>query len=48
VQQQFDVTLARELNVGQLIAMAPRAPLTTDDAPVNEYFLLRRWFHFDK
>jgi predicted membrane-bound spermidine synthase len=43
-QQQFDVTLGRELNVAQLIAQAPRAPLTTDDAPVNEYFLLRRWF----
>ena len=45
-QQQFDVTLSRELNVEQLIAQAPRAPLTTDDTPVNEYFLLRRWFGY--
>jgi predicted membrane-bound spermidine synthase len=47
-EQQFNVTLRRELNVDQLTAAAPRAPLTRDDAPINEYFLLRRWFHYYK
>lgn len=47
-QAQFDVTLARELNLAQLIAEASRVPVTRDDAPINEYFLLRRWFHYYK
>ncbi len=48
VAGQFDVSLSRELNVNALIAEAPRVPTTRDDAPINEYFLLRRWFHTSK
>jgi len=43
---QFEFTLSRELNMEQLIAQAPRVPALKDDAPINEYFLLRRWFHY--
>ena len=43
---EFQFTLSREFNVDELIAKAPRVPPLTDDAPINEYFLLRRWFHY--
>ena len=44
-QQQFDLVLSRELVLSNLIAGDPRAPAMRDDQPINEYFLLRRWFH---
>lgn len=43
---QFDYVLSHELNVDQLIAQAPQVPALKDDAPINEYFLLRRWLHY--
>ena len=46
VKEQFDRVLFRELPVEQLIAEAPRTPVLEDDQPINEYFLLRSWFHY--
>ena len=43
---QFDYVLSHELNVDHLIAQAPLVPALKDDAPINEYFLLRRWLHY--
>ena len=47
-KEQYDLALSNELDLKQLIAQAPRTPAITDDAPINEYFLLRRWFHYYK
>jgi hypothetical protein len=41
---QFQRVLAEELSVQAIIAQAPSAPALTDDLPLNEYFLLRRYF----
>ncbi|MGO9086945.1 MAG: hypothetical protein ACLQBK_17120 [Candidatus Sulfotelmatobacter sp.] len=35
--------LAEELNLDQLIAASPKTPSLTDDRPVNEYYILRKW-----
>jgi spermidine synthase len=43
---QLALVLSRELNLEQLVAEAPQVPALKDDAPINEYFLLRRWFHY--
>jgi predicted membrane-bound spermidine synthase len=45
-EQQFDIVLSRELTLESLVAKDPRAPAMRDDQPINEYYLLRRWFHF--
>ena len=44
-QQQFELVLSHELTLEKLIAEDPRVPAMQDDAPINEYYLLRRWFH---
>ena len=44
-QDQFQVVLSNELSLQQLLAGDPRVPAIRDDMPVNEYYLLRRWFH---
>jgi len=36
--------LENEANIDQLIADAPKAVTLTDNRPVNEYSLLRKWF----
>jgi hypothetical protein len=41
---QFQTVLATEIPLAKLIAADPRAPVLTDDRPVNEYYLLRRGF----
>jgi spermidine synthase len=46
VQEQFDRVLSRELSVEKIIAEDSRAPVLEDDQPINEYFLLRSWFHY--
>jgi len=46
VQEQFERVLSRELPVEKIIAENPRAPVLEDNQPINEYFLLRSWFHF--
>lgn len=47
-QQQFESVLSQELSMKELVALAPRVPALQDDRPINEYFLLRRWFNFYK
>ena len=44
-QQQFELVLSRELALGNLVANDPRVPVMRDDQPINEYYLLRSWFH---
>ena len=34
------------LTLTNLIAEDPQVPAIRDDQPINEYFLLRSWFHF--
>lgn len=46
--QQFDLVLSREISVDQMIAASPNTPALTDDGPINEYYLLRDWFHFQR
>jgi spermidine synthase len=44
-QQQFDLVLSHEVPLAKLLAQDPRVPAMRDDQPINEYYLLRRWFH---
>lgn len=44
-QQQFDLVLSHELSLENLVAEDPRAPAMSDDQPINEYYMLRLWFH---
>lgn len=41
--QVFQVLLSREQRVDEVLKAAGSAPMLTDDQPVNEYYLLRRW-----
>jgi len=43
-EAQFEDLLENEANIDQLIADAPKAVNLTDNRPVNEYSLLRKWF----
>ena len=45
-QQQFELVLSHELMLDKLLAEAPRSPAILDDQPINEYYLMRRWFHY--
>ena len=47
-QRQFDTVLSHELKLEDLVAEDPRVPAMRDDQPINEYFMLRRWFHYYK
>jgi spermidine synthase len=47
-EQQFQLVLSRELILTKVLDEAPRVPPIQDDQPVNEYYLLRAWFHFDR
>jgi spermidine synthase len=42
---QFDRVLSHELSLNQIVAADPGAPAIQDDQPINEYFLMREWFH---
>jgi spermidine synthase len=44
-EKQFDRVLTREMTISQLVAKNPRVPAIRDDRPVNEYYLVRSWFH---
>jgi len=44
VASQFEIVLSRERDIRVLVQENPRAPILTDDRPVNEYFLLRSIF----
>lgn len=46
LQQQFELVLSHELILEKIVAEAPRTPAILDDQPINEYYLLRRWFHY--
>jgi spermidine synthase len=43
---QFNQILAREVSVEKIIAEDPDVPVLEDDQPINEYYLLRRWFNY--
>jgi len=45
-QQQLEIVLSHELMLEKLLARDPRVPAVLDDQPINEYYLLRRWFHW--
>jgi spermidine synthase len=45
-REQFDLVLAGERSVDEIIARDPKVPALEDDQPVNEYYLLRSWFHY--
>ncbi len=45
-QRQFEMVLSREVTLEKLLADDPRAPAMRDDQPINEYYLLRSWFHY--
>lgn len=44
-QRQFEIVLSREVPIQKLLDLRPRVPTLRDDEPINEYFLLRRWFN---
>jgi spermidine synthase len=39
----FRIVLGREVPVARLVDLVPGIPTLSDDRPVNEYFLVRRW-----
>ena len=45
-QQQFELVLSHQLTLEKLLTEYPRAPAIQDDRPINEYYLLRSWFHY--
>jgi spermidine synthase len=45
VQKQFQTILDRQVAIDKIVALAPRTPALRDDEPINEYYLLRSWFH---
>jgi spermidine synthase len=47
-QQQFDWLLSRERDVNRIAGEDTKIPALTDDRPINEYFLLRDWFHISR
>jgi spermidine synthase len=42
---QLDDLVSDELRIDTLIAASPKTPALTDDRPINEYYILRKWFH---
>jgi spermidine synthase len=44
---QLDDLLSHEVQVDRLIAASPKTPALTDDRPINEYYILRKWFRAD-
>jgi spermidine synthase len=46
VAQQFQRVLSREVTPQELLNYDPKAPAVRDDEPINEYYLLRAWFHY--
>lgn len=43
-EAQFDLVLAREIPVTEIISRSPGTAALDDDRPINEYFFLRRTF----
>jgi len=44
-KQQFEMVVPREVPLAKLVESNPRVPAIRDDQPINEYYLLRDWFH---
>lgn len=44
-QQQFELVVSHHLPLEPLIEAAPRVAAMSDDRPVNEYYLLRKYLH---
>lgn len=42
---QLDDLLSDEVRIDMLVAASPQTPVLTDDRPINEYYILRKWFH---
>jgi spermidine synthase len=42
-RDMLDELLHGQLSTEQLIAASPRTPAITDDRPINEYYMVRRW-----
>ena len=42
---QFDQVLGNELAIDEIVGDAFAIPAIQDDRPVNEYYMLRHWFH---
>ena len=45
---QLSTLVGQEMALDSLIAVAPRTPAITDDRPVNEYYILRKWTRHDR
>jgi len=45
-EQQLREVLGRPRSVDEVIANNRRVPPLQDDQPINEYYILRSWFHF--
>ena len=41
---QLDDLLSDEVQIDQLVAASPMTPALTDNRPINEYYILRKWF----
>jgi hypothetical protein len=48
VVSQLNVLLAQEMRVEELFDPAPGTPPITDDRPINEYYILRKWSGADR
>jgi spermidine synthase len=44
-EKEFDLVLKREIPLQTLIQPYPSVPELSDDQPINEYFVMRKWFH---
>jgi spermidine synthase len=44
-EKEFDLVLKREVPLQTLIQPNPSVPELSDDQPINEYFVMRKWFH---
>jgi spermidine synthase len=42
---ELSALLSHEVPVNELIAASPNTPALSDDRPMNEYYVLRRWSH---
>ena len=47
-KDQYELALTHEVDLTKVLAQSPQTPAIRDDAPINEYFLLRKWFHYYK
>jgi spermidine synthase len=45
-EQEFNRVLSKERSIEAMITQEPRVPALEDDQPINEYYLLRSWFHY--